>query len=441
MKKLLLFGAMALSNVTFAQVPNYVPTNGLVGWWPFNGNVNDESGNGNNGVLNGPILSADRFGSPNSSYSLNKSNYEYINVSQTNNLNILSNISISLWTYINSSGPYNHYVNKTDPNGSPTGIQFVLSSNAQGIYFYYGSNPQYFQTNTTVSLGMWHHLSVTYNYDGNPTNSECKFYVDGICTDSFPTTVNLLPSTFDLKFGSYANASFNTVDGIVDDIGIWNRALTQCEIQDLYNAQLNSATGIDAGPDQIVCEGNSITLSGSGGTNYIWNNTIVDGIPFVPTATIDYTLLGEDVNGCVGTDTMHVEVIPNSTSTQTETALDSYTWPVNNQTYTQSGTYTAVIPNAAGCDSTITLNLTLDFTGIGENGANFLAVYPNPTTSMLTIEGEWIVNKEYTLVDIQGRDVLKGTFKSNKETIDLKNIARGQYLLRVERKELKVVKE
>jgi hypothetical protein len=35
-----------------AQVPSYVPTNGLVGWWPFNGNANDESGNGNNGTVN-----------------------------------------------------------------------------------------------------------------------------------------------------------------------------------------------------------------------------------------------------------------------------------------------------------------------------------------------------------------------------------------------------
>jgi hypothetical protein len=53
-----------------------------------------------------------------------------------------------------------------------------------------------------------------------------------------------------------------------------------------------------------------------------------------------------------------------SSSTQSETALDSYTWPVNGQTYTQSGTYSATIPNAAGCDSVITLDLTLSYTGI-----------------------------------------------------------------------------
>ena len=54
---------------TMAQnVPNYVPTNGLVGWWPFNGNVNDESGNGNNGTVSGATLAIDRFGDANSAY-------------------------------------------------------------------------------------------------------------------------------------------------------------------------------------------------------------------------------------------------------------------------------------------------------------------------------------------------------------------------------------
>lgn len=64
MKKLLstaitIFGFATLS---IAQVPSYVSTNGLVGWWPFTGNANDQSVNSNNGVLSGPTLTTDRFG-------------------------------------------------------------------------------------------------------------------------------------------------------------------------------------------------------------------------------------------------------------------------------------------------------------------------------------------------------------------------------------------
>ena len=70
MKKPILISLLALfSQSVFAQIPNYVPANGLVGWWPFNGNANDESGNGNNGTVNGATLSTDRNGYVNSAYS------------------------------------------------------------------------------------------------------------------------------------------------------------------------------------------------------------------------------------------------------------------------------------------------------------------------------------------------------------------------------------
>jgi hypothetical protein len=65
MRKSILFLALGIILTTqslFAQVPSYVPSNGLVGYWPFNGNANDESGTGNNGTVNGAVLTTDRFG-------------------------------------------------------------------------------------------------------------------------------------------------------------------------------------------------------------------------------------------------------------------------------------------------------------------------------------------------------------------------------------------
>ena len=58
-------------NLNAQNVPSYVPTNGLVGYWGFNGNANDESGNGNNGTVNGATLTTDRNGNANSAYSFN----------------------------------------------------------------------------------------------------------------------------------------------------------------------------------------------------------------------------------------------------------------------------------------------------------------------------------------------------------------------------------
>ena len=75
MKKILLSVLALLAFVgsgTAQNLPSYVPANGLVGWWPFNGNANDESGNGRNGIINGGVItSIDRFGQNNSSYEFN----------------------------------------------------------------------------------------------------------------------------------------------------------------------------------------------------------------------------------------------------------------------------------------------------------------------------------------------------------------------------------
>ncbi|MFM7105117.1 MAG: hypothetical protein ACKOW8_06310 [Flavobacteriales bacterium] len=68
---LMLAATVCLTAVSVAQVPSYVPTDGLVGWWPFNGNANDESGNGNNGMVNGATLAEDRFGNVNAAFSFN----------------------------------------------------------------------------------------------------------------------------------------------------------------------------------------------------------------------------------------------------------------------------------------------------------------------------------------------------------------------------------
>ena len=60
---------VCLGTFASAQIPSYVPPNGLVGWWPFNGNANDESGNGNHGTVNGATLAANRFGNAGKAYS------------------------------------------------------------------------------------------------------------------------------------------------------------------------------------------------------------------------------------------------------------------------------------------------------------------------------------------------------------------------------------
>jgi hypothetical protein len=85
----------------------------------------------------------------------------------------------------------------------------------------------------------------------------------------------------------------------------------------------------------------------------------------------DFGIWNRELNSCEIADIYHSQLgYLSSSSSQTQTALDSYTWPVNGQTYTQSGQYIDTLLNAAGCDSIVTLDLTLSFTGIDEINSN-----------------------------------------------------------------------
>jgi hypothetical protein len=98
MKSILLL-LMIILGITTAfkaqNVPNYIPTNGLVGWWPFNGNANDESGNGNERTVNDATLTTDRFGIVSKAYNFDGVD-DFIEVATSNGQFDSQNFSLSL---------------------------------------------------------------------------------------------------------------------------------------------------------------------------------------------------------------------------------------------------------------------------------------------------------------------------------------------------------
>ena len=137
MKKLLLILTLALvTQLTFAQnVPSYVPSDGLVGYWGFNGNADDQSGNGNNGTVNGATLTTDRYGNIGKAYNFNGSSN--IQVPNSNSLQIGNQMTVSVWfTYSNLNNGVNYLLQKGSGYGcTNTGYHLSFDNNNGAVPF------------------------------------------------------------------------------------------------------------------------------------------------------------------------------------------------------------------------------------------------------------------------------------------------------------------
>jgi hypothetical protein len=243
MKKIILLLSLTLTLNVFAQVPSYVPTSGLVGWWPFTGNANDSSGMGNNGTINGATLTSDRYGNANSAYNFS-ANGDMIGITST--LINPQNFTISLWCKILSSWSYTTFnMLKVGPNDATSlgGFSLRYDQNdmvyGAGNYCIYGAisdNSTFLQTNSPFYgypfVSNWNNFVFIKNDDTT------KLYINNLLVTA-NTNVPLIIdfSTADLQIGNQQNSN-NNLCGIrdIDDIGIWNRALTQQEITDLYTS-------------------------------------------------------------------------------------------------------------------------------------------------------------------------------------------------------------
>ena len=225
-----------------------VLTNGIVAWYPFNGNPNDESGNGNDGTNNGAVLAQDRNGENNKAYYFSGSGCSTridVNV-DTSSIEINNSFSFSLWYRHNGNGCIGPRLLEFWPGGDIYGKFTVNTNKGSGNTFNpnidYRSSEGRMGVRWNLEPNQWTHL--VYTIDEN----EFKIYQNGVLyntnqlyNDTDQTyymnsgqTSGTIKLAQNGAFGRMNHSSWDAIDGYLDDIGIWNRVLTECEVEWLY---------------------------------------------------------------------------------------------------------------------------------------------------------------------------------------------------------------
>ncbi len=217
---------------------------GLIAHYPFDGDANDASGNGNNGIVSGAVLTSDRQNRAGSAYHFAAS--DYINVPFASSLNPTNAFTLTAWIKADDWNG-NRRILQKGHDGSASEFQYLLygsgESGTNSLIFGIG-NPT-FSTLRVVwqVVNEWHH--VTAVYDG----SAVILYVDGNPVGSQPASGTIRQSSAPVYIGN--KPAPNTRDafhGSIDDARIYNRALSPAEVQQLHLLGRQLSSVIVTGP-------------------------------------------------------------------------------------------------------------------------------------------------------------------------------------------------
>lgn len=222
----------SISGYTYSITNNNTVTakpcslNGLVAWWKFNGDMNDSSGNGNNLTNNGATLTTGYGGLINTAYSFNGTSNN-ATASNINNMN--TDFTVSLWFKGSEVSTWRWLFNLNNYGTAGSG-GITFTTNAARLRWTYGiwfTEATLSAPSTIDSVNWWH---AVFGRSG----STLFTYQNGSAAGTFQAaTSNNISTTYSIRLGQGPNSSADWYSGSMDDVRIYNRALSTAEIAKL----------------------------------------------------------------------------------------------------------------------------------------------------------------------------------------------------------------
>jgi hypothetical protein len=257
MKKFLFFFSLlifCMPNILFPQVI----TNGLVGYWPFDGNAN-ESINGNNGTIVGAVLDTDREGSANKCYTFDGVDDD-IWVAHNSIFDLgTHDMSFSMWvkaaTTQSTSLPGLIFHGASNTASPGYWLRVVQTTGVVNYSICNGTTRINGSSSSSICDNTWHHVAFTFDRDGLGI-----IYIDGVNNSPNGGTSLTGFASNDIICTAYEMFGYtNYFTGSLDDIMIFNRVLTPTEVQQLYNNNSLTVTNGTGSGKYVV--GSSVTIS------------------------------------------------------------------------------------------------------------------------------------------------------------------------------------
>ena len=248
MRYLFLSSLLALGLTVSAQIPDYVPADGLVAWYPFNGNASDESGNGNDGEVAGATIAADHLGGQ-SAFHFN-GNGDQINIPHSPELTPAEQVTVSVWCNAETLEGKNLVSSGTHVNITQRSF-YVWGPDEMGqCRFRINAGGVEEDVFSSASFGTSEWIHVIGTYDG----AHMKLYVNGQLEGELDKSGLMNQHGYGTTIGGnifYAWSDY-WFQGRIDDVGIWSRALSEEEVFTLHNA-ISPITGCT---DEQACNYN-----------------------------------------------------------------------------------------------------------------------------------------------------------------------------------------